>query len=71
MFRYLKTSWRVTALTTIAYCVVHFALVDIFTSLTRVVHLVTGIAYTPIVSYGVFTSTVGTHGWVLSAFVYV
>lgn len=68
---YLETSGGIPALSAVAYRVVHIALVDVSARFPRIVHLVTGVAYTPIISNSVFASAVGAHGWILSALVYV
>jgi hypothetical protein len=66
---YLKTSGCVAALAAVAYGIVHIALVDVLARFSRVVHLVAGIAYAPIVSDGVLARAVGAHSRVLGALV--
>lgn len=68
---YLEASGRVPALSAVAYRVVQIALVDIFACFPSIVHLVTGVAYTSIISNSIFASAIGAHGWILCALVYV
>lgn len=66
---YLETSGGISALSSVAYRVVQIALVDVFARFPCIVHLVTGVTYTPIISNSVFASAVGAHGWILSALI--